>query len=74
MPHLRIFNNILLGHQTRVYYVDDDGKETEISAALTEVYLKISVKDLNQVELTMHAHADTDVKTLLTNLVEKKVK
>lgn len=74
MPHLRIFNNTLLGYKTRVYYVDDDGKETEISGALTDVQINISVKDVNMVNLTMSALADTDVKVKLNKLIEHKKK
>ncbi len=50
MPsHLRVVSDGLLGHAARVYYVDKDGNETEISDVVTglEVNVKLAVGDIN---------------------------
>lgn len=46
-PHLRIENDGFLGHHTRVFHVDRDGSETEISDVVSEIRIKVG--ELNTV-------------------------
>jgi hypothetical protein len=60
IPHIRVEAGVH-GKDVKLFYVDADGKETNISAACFEVQVNANVKGLTTVELKGYAAVKADV-------------
>jgi hypothetical protein len=52
-PRIRIDSPDGLAHNARVFYVDDDGEETDISNAVTGIRVNMNVGDVTTATLDM---------------------
>lgn len=51
--HIRIVNNGLAGHTAEVFYVDEQGHETEISHVVTGLVINSNVGELTTAQLNV---------------------
>lgn len=49
--HIKIFNDSIVGHKTKIWYVSKTGEETDISDVVTEVTFHLSVGEINSATL-----------------------
>lgn len=73
--HLRVISNGILGHKTRVLYVDSDGNETDISDVVAgiELVAHLRVGDLNKA--TLHTiKVDADIRVIAEQVEREMLK
>jgi len=72
-PQIRIDNDGVMGHQTRIFFIDKEGNETEISAACRSVSLDLNVGEVNRARVEM-IKVGGNVRAELTDLVVREFK
>lgn len=53
MPYIRVVNDGYTGSKGQVFYIDEEGKETDISGVVTKVEFSMDVNKLNTATITV---------------------
>jgi len=63
MQKFRIVSDRVLGKDTKVYHVDDDGKQTKIGGSIFHIDISMDANDINRAKIIMEAFVEVDVLT-----------
>ena len=72
MKKFRILNKTGMGKDTQIFFVNQDGMETEISGALTDVKIHFGIDDLCRAEITMESIVDLDADVHAKLIIKNK--
>ena len=73
MKRFKILNKTGVGRDTKVFFIDNEGTETEISGALTHVEVSFGVDDMCRAQISMRGYVDLDAEIKETSLKIKNI-